>query len=49
MTRGRGISGVFQHKLKLLPWPLLIVFLLLTVGISVSCYFFIKNKKRCFP
>ena len=46
MTRGRGISGVFQNRLKPLPWPLLLVFLLLTVGISTSGYIFYNKQKK---
>jgi PAS domain S-box-containing protein len=46
MTRGRGISGVVQPKLKPLPWTLLLVFMLLTIGISTSGYFFYKKQKK---
>ena len=46
MTRGSGISGVFQRRLKPLPWPLLLVFLLLTVGISTSGYIFYNKQKK---
>jgi len=46
MKKGRGISGVFKHKLKPLPWPLLLVFLFLTAAIAVSGYFYYQKQKK---
>jgi PAS domain S-box-containing protein len=46
MNRGRGISGVFQHKLKPLPWLPLFIFLLLIAAIAVSGYFYYQKQKK---
>jgi hypothetical protein len=46
MTRGRGICGVFRHKLKPLPWPLMIIFLFLIAAIIVSGFFYYQKQKK---
>ncbi|MFH2107261.1 MAG: histidine kinase dimerization/phosphoacceptor domain -containing protein [Chrysiogenia bacterium] len=46
MTRGNGISGVFQRRVKPLPWLLIFIFVLLSAAIAVSGYFYYQKLKN---
>ncbi len=46
MKRGKGINGVFFHRLRSLPWPLLMIFLFLTFTIAVPGYFYYQRQKK---
>ena len=46
MSNRRRVGGVFPQKSRNIPWPLLSIFLFLTIAIAVSGYFYYQNQKK---
>ena len=46
MTRGNGIFGVLQQRVKPLPWLLIFIFALLCAAVALSGYFYYQNLRN---